>query len=175
MNKWLTQIEPMIAAATQGMTEEQLVWHPEGKWSAAQILDHLRKTYTRTVLGYDKVQAEGKPLATSTSLAQQIGKFVLLTLGYFPSGRKSPEMVKPEPDCSGKDCLQSIRRELARLVDAQLGAEAKFAHRDVMDHPVLGPLTPEQWARFHYVHARHHMKQIDAIRQQMATARTASA
>jgi len=175
MNKWLMQIEPMIAKATQGMSEEQLVWHPEGKWSAAQILDHLRKTYTGTVLGFEKVQAAGRPLATRSRLPQQIGKFVLLNLGYFPSGRKSPEMVKPEQDCTGKDCLQRIRVDLARLVDAQAGAEAKFASRHVMDHPVLGPLTPEQWARFHYVHARHHMKQIDAIRLQMATARTASA
>jgi hypothetical protein len=30
----------------------------------------------------------------------------------------------------------------------------------ILDHPILGPLTAEQWRKFHWVHGRHHARQI---------------
>jgi hypothetical protein len=45
--------------------------------------------------------------------------------------------------------------------------EARFGKRTrVLDHPVLGPLTARQWRKFHWVHGRHHVKQIQKLRQQ---------
>ena len=64
MNKWLARIEGMLTSATAGMTEEQLLWHPEGKWSTAEILEHLSKTYTGTALGYEKAIAAQRSLAS---------------------------------------------------------------------------------------------------------------
>jgi len=37
----------------------------------------------------------------------------------------------------------------------------------LMDHPVLGPLTAQQWRKFHWVHGRHHVRQIRAMRAHM--------
>jgi hypothetical protein len=34
----------------------------------------------------------------------------------------------------------------------------------LLDHPVLGPLTAHQWRRFHVVHGKHHVKQIENLR-----------
>jgi len=36
----------------------------------------------------------------------------------------------------------------------------------VLDHPVLGPFSIEQWRKFHFVHGRHHVKQIRRRRAQ---------
>jgi len=49
-------------------------------------------------------------------------------------------------------------------MDASLAdAERRFGHRTrVLFHPILGPLTAQQWRRFHLVHGRHHLKQIEA-------------
>ena len=176
MNKWLAQIEGMLTSATEGMTEEQLLWHPEGKWSTAQILEHLSKTYTGTALGYEKAIAANRPLTTSSGqFKQEAAKFVLLRVGYFPPGRKSPERVLPNGEWNGMDAIRRTREELARMVQEQIQAEQTFAGIRVMDHPVLGPLTPEQWAKFHFVHCKHHMKQVVAMRRQMATASAARA
>lgn len=176
MNKWLAQIEGMVTSATAGMTEEQLIWRPEGKWSAAQILEHLAKTYSGTSVGYEKAIAAKQALTTaSTQLKQEVAKFVLLRVGYFPPGRKSPERVLPKDEWSGVAALSQTRQELAKMIQAQMKAEEMFAGVKVMDHPVLGPLTPEQWAKFHYVHAKHHMKQVGTLRRQMATASAAHA
>src|SRR5690242_5877965 len=70
MNKWLAQIEGMLTSATAGMTEEQLVWHAEGKWSTADILEHLAKTYTGTVRGFEKALAANRSLATRATAWQ---------------------------------------------------------------------------------------------------------
>jgi hypothetical protein len=176
MNKWLTQIEGMVTSATQGMTEEQLAWHPEGKWSTAQILEHLCKTYTGTKLGYEKAMATNRSLAgASKGLQQSLARFVLINLGYFPTGRKSPERALPSNNWTGSHATRTICEELVKLIEAQQKVETKFSGVKVVDHPVLGPLTPDQWARFHYVHAKHHMKQIAGLRRQMATVSAARA
>jgi hypothetical protein len=49
-------------------------------------------------------------------------------------------------------------------MSAQLDeCERKFGARTkILDHPVLGPLTVEQWRKFHWIHGRHHAKQIRA-------------
>ena len=175
MNKWLAQIEGMLTSATDGMTEEQLSWHPEGKWSTAQVLEHLSKTYTGTVRGFEKALAVNRSLATRATPWQHFARTTVVGIGYFPKGRKSPEVVVPSGTWSGTQALQTIRAELARMCEAHAQVEQKFAGVAVVDHPVMGPLTPEQWPKFHYVHAKHHMKQIAALRRQMATAATARA
>jgi hypothetical protein len=173
MNKWLAQIEGMLTSATDGMTEEQLAWHLEGKWSTAQILEHLSKSYTGTVKGFEKAMSAGRPLATRATPWQHFARTTVVSIGYFPRGRKSPEVVVPSGTWTGMQALQTIRAELAKLREAQEKVELKFAGILVVDHPVMGPLTPSQWAKFHYVHAKHHMKQIACLRRQMTTATAA--
>jgi hypothetical protein len=175
MNKWLAHIEAMVNDATHGMTEAQLAWHPEGKWSTAQILEHLMKTYKGTSRGFEKAVEAGKSLATRATPWQHFARMTVVNFGYFPSGRKSPALVVPGEDCKGAETLACLRTELAKLIEAQKIAEEKFSGTKIVDHPVMGPLTPEEWAKFHYVHAKHHMRQVKALRQQMATMRRASA
>jgi hypothetical protein len=175
MNKWLAQIESMLTSATAGMTEEQLVWHPEGKWSTAQILEHLAKTYTGTARGFEKALAANKSLATRARPWQHFARITVVHLGYFPPGRKSPEVVVPNGGWTGEHAVKTIREELLRLYQAQEKAEKVSPAVPIVDHPVMGPLTPAQWAKFHYVHAKHHMKQIAGLRRQMATANAARA
>src|SRR2546423_14070053 len=50
-----------IEAATAEMTEEQLTWHPEGKWSSTLILEHLSLAFSSTVRGMKRALEAGKP------------------------------------------------------------------------------------------------------------------
>lgn len=155
-----------IEAATAGMTEEQLKYHPEGKWSAAEVLEHLSLTYEHTVKGADKVLALGRNIGDEPTMMQRMMQMVVLDLKHFPRGRKSPERVVPQGKLGGLEAVARIRENLVamdqRLAEcrAQVGTAGK-----VMNHPVLGPLSNEQWCVFHYVHARHHMKQVRALRE----------
>jgi hypothetical protein len=66
---------------------------------------------------------------------------------------------------SGEAALQTIRENLAAMDQGLAECEQRFgAQVKIADHVVLGPLTIPQWRRFHWVHTRHHMKQIARLR-----------
>lgn len=153
-----------IQLATQGMTEEELLRHPEGKWSSAEILEHLSLAFTGTIRGMQRAMA-GSLAGNPIKFKDRIAQGMVVGLGYFPSGRKSPKMVEPTGKIGGKEIVVKIQEDL-RQMDAMLAeCKAKYGGSAyVMDHPVLGPLTLDQWPKFHRVHTVHHMKQIKKIR-----------
>ena len=168
MNSDLAVLLQTLRETTAGMTEQQLDWHPEGKWSTAQILEHLNLSYAGTTRGLGMRLAEGKPKAKSLTLKNLIQQAVVLNLGYIPTGRKAPEMTTPK-DCV--DCKEIVNKTLTNLSEmaAKIDeAQAKFGSSvRVLDHPVLGPFKVAQWPRFHRVHGLHHAKQIERLKQMM--------
>jgi len=71
---------------------------------------------------------------------------------------------------AAEEVVQSIGPELMAMDAAITRCEERFgASPRLMDHPVLGPLTAQQWRKFHWVHGRHHVKQLWALRNQNAT------
>src|SRR5271169_2996356 len=95
MDPHLTRLQEAIAATTRGMTAEDFARHPEGKWSAAQILEHLYLTYTGTVKGFERCLQAGKPLATTPNFKQRIMIATVVKAGYLSSGRKAPPNTIP--------------------------------------------------------------------------------
>ena len=60
MDSVLEELRRTVMTAADGMTEEQLRWHPEGKWCAAEVLEHLYLSYTGTIKGLERVLGAGK-------------------------------------------------------------------------------------------------------------------
>jgi len=131
------------------------------KWSVARIVEHLDLTYTKNAAGLARRLGKGPAAARSRSLRQRIAQTIVVNLGYFPSGREAPAAVVPEGRPFA-DVMATLDHHLVDL-DARLSeAEKVFGTRQsVLDHPVLGPMTVDQWRKFHWVHTRHHMRQID--------------
>ena len=64
--------------------------------------------------------------------------------------------------------MREIGPRISAMDDLIAQCEARFGKRTrVLDHPFLGPLTARQWRKFHWVHGRHHLKQIQKLRQAM--------
>jgi hypothetical protein len=142
-----------------------LSWHPPDKWCAAEVLEHLYLTYTGTIKGFEKVMASGKPLATRASMAQRLRTLVVTGFGHLPEGRKAPANTRPKG--LPRD---EVRKEMGPKIaamDAMIGqCEARFGRgTHLLDHPILGPLTGNQWRKFHLVHGRHHEKQLLRLRE----------
>ncbi len=100
MDSYLEQLQQAIASATHGISSEELRRHPDGhlkgKWSAAEVLEHLYLTYTGTVKGLERVLQTGKPLASPITLKQRVRITLVIKLSYFPKGRKAPERATPK-------------------------------------------------------------------------------
>jgi hypothetical protein len=165
MNKHLQRALDDIDSATAGMDEAELTKHAEGKWSGAEILEHLGMAFGSTARVFEKCATKGVPVGGVPTLKQRVQALMVADVGYFPFGRKSPEMVVPTGKIGGKAALEMIHTNLHEM-DKQLARcyEACGKKGWLANHPVLGPLKIDQWPKFHRVHTRHHMKQIRAMR-----------
>lgn len=165
MDPHLKKLQRVIESAIAGLSETELVWHPQEKWCAAEVLEHLYLTYTGTAKGFERVAAAGKPLATSSTWSQRGRTLVVVGLGYFPSGRESPPVARPRGTPVEK-VLAEITAKIAEMDDAISRCEEKLgARQKLLDHPILGPLTAAQWRKFHLVHGLHHVKQIRVLKE----------
>ena len=165
MDFYLQRLQDAIVTVTAGMSPEGLGRRPQpGKWSAAEILEHLYLTYTGTTKGFEKCIEAGAPLARSRTWRDRARTTVVVGLGYLPEGRKSPKNAEPR----GIPCdrvLAEFAEKIVAMDGAIAKAEEKFGSRiPLVDHPILGPLRAAQWRKFHWVHGRHHLKQLRRLR-----------
>jgi hypothetical protein len=168
MHPTTERIHKILLSVTQGMTPDDWCRHPSGKWSAADVLEHLSLTYSGTARGMQKVLDAGAPIVTPRTFKQKIGIWYITRLGRFPEGRQSPAAVRPTCAYTGEqagDILQHTLENLAKMDSAISDCERRFGPVRILDHPVLGALNPSQWRRFHSAHARHHAVQIERLRQ----------
>jgi len=165
MDSRLAKLKQELETAVEGMSSEQMTWHPAGKWCAAEVLEHLYLTYTGTIRGFEKVVTGGKPLAMEVSLRHRLRALVVLGFGYLPPGREAP--VNTRPKGLGAETIRNEIGEKIAAMDAIMAqSEARFGRGvKLLDHPVLGPLTVAQWRKFHLVHGMHHQKQLLRLRE----------
>jgi len=168
MDSYLERLQQAIASATRGISSEELArhpeGHPEGKWSAAEVLEHLYLTYTGTIKGLERCLQAGKPLASPITLKQRARVTLVTKLSYLPKGKKAPEHSTPK-GMSPDRVIAEIGSQIATMGELLAQCEARHGARTrLLNHPILGPLTARQWRKFHWVHGRHHMKQISILR-----------
>jgi len=165
MDARLSQLQHEISSVVAGLTDQQLSTHPSGKWCTAEILEHLYLTYTGTTKGVQRLLESGKPKVTPPTWKQRGRALSVLGFAYLPSGRESPPMVRPKGIPAAK-VQTEIGTRIAEMDAILASCESKFGGRmKVLDHPILGPLTVNQWRTFHLVHGRHHIKQIQRLRR----------
>jgi hypothetical protein len=172
MDSRLRELKQAVESAFDGMSTEQMSWHPaeKGKWCASEVLEHLYLTYTGTIKGFERMRDSGKALETQPSMRQRARMLVVLGFNYMPPGRKSPAMAKPR----GLP-VEKVRAEIGIKITAMdeiiSECEARFGKNvTLLDHLILGPLTGAQWRKFHLVHGRHHVKQILQLRARQTEA-----
>jgi hypothetical protein len=162
MDNYITKAMRLIDDSTAGLSEQELTESRDGKWSPAQVLEHLAKAFGGSAKAFELQLQSGElqPLRALT-VKDRVGIFMICKLGYFPEGRKAPERTVPSDNPPGLVTLQRIKENLERAGRALDESEKKWGSRaQIFTHPVLGPLTVSQWRQFHLTHTRHHMKQV---------------
>ena len=94
MDSHLEELKRTVEAAAEGMSSEQLNWHPTDKWCAAEVLEHLYLTYSGTIKGFSRVVEGGKPLAAGASLKHRLRTIVVVGFGHMPEGRQAPATTR---------------------------------------------------------------------------------
>ena len=162
MDRYLILAREAIDQAAGGLSNSTLASPVDGKWSVAQILEHLTLTFTANAAAMEKALASGTLRARAPTWAQWMGRIIVLELGYFPRVR-APETTVPSGRIPVERSVAAIREGLTS-VDAALTAVAARFGEDavVMNHPYFAGMTVPQWRKFHWRHTLHHMRQVRA-------------
>jgi hypothetical protein len=147
--------------ATRGITPDGWQRAPEGRWSSLQILEHLLLSYTATTKGLLRTMDSGQIDRSGPTMSERVRGFYVLKVGRFPSGVESPKQTKPKAGLGDEEPLRHFNDALVAMDATLADAERRFGSKvRLLRHPILGPLTAQEWRRFHQVHARHHFKQM---------------
>ena len=161
VRRQLAALEPLVLLPLRQLEDQD--WHRvlPGKWSIAQIVRHLAIGIDYTAATLEK-RAERKDLKRRATPGQTLLRHVYLGLGRVRPGRDAPAGTVPEDRPDPEVTVAQFRMAVARLEqmletwprERQLAVFAK--------NPALGDLNLPEWVRFHYLHCRHHAKQIQA-------------
>jgi hypothetical protein len=165
MHRKLAELQKVLSDAIRGMSTDELSRHPAGKWSAAEILEHLNLTYLGTIKNLERCLAAGQARTSSDRTKMRWPRLLITRLGYFPSGRESPERVRPR-GTPAEQVASEIMQNMSRMDEVISRCESRFrSRRPIADHPILGPLTAREWRGFHSAHGKHHARQILRLRR----------
>jgi DinB superfamily len=161
----MSRLQQVLSEAIRDLDVQALMRHPEGKWCAAEILEHLNLTYSGTIKNLERCLEAGSPRVSADRKQDSWARLLITRLGYFPGGRKSPDRVLPRGQAA-EQVLKEIFENLGRMDGVISRCESQFGFRQpIADHPILGPLTAAEWRGFHLTHGRHHARQILKLRK----------
>ena len=154
-----------IEQVTEGITLSELQGRtrPAG-WSLAEILEHLSRAFEATVLLLERQLAIGAGVERQATWRERLRTLIVVRAGYFPKGKSASPFTRPkglEPELA----LSAFRQALAGMDESLSCSEQRFGRgAKVAAHPALGPLTSWEWQKFHWIHSRHHARQIAKVR-----------
>lgn len=166
----LDAMRARLTSSVEGLGEGQEHFRPTPeRWSIADIFEHLALSEASSVKLFDKLlqkaEAEGRtreagdPLAP-VSLVEETAPF---------RGQKfvAPDRIRPTGKVPLADSLASLAdsheqiRALRPRIERADCAEQRFPH------PAFGPLNLYQWLLFTAGHEERHLKQINALKEEM--------
>jgi hypothetical protein len=165
----MTEIETAIAENRVAVAEfiaaarrlDATTWtapRGEGRWSPAQIAEHLAIVYEFNRKVVTGTAEKGAPRFLQPVLRWFIVSRTLKAGRCTRKGR-APAIFQPTATPAAAATL------LARLTTAMTGMEGDIrsghpAGRHTVDHPFFGRLKTVDWIRLQAIHARHHRSQL---------------
>lgn len=174
MNPLLQTLRNECSRALHGLDAPQALLHPQNapsRWNIHQIVEHLLLSYRSTVSSLEDRLAKGSPTRASATPSQRLARLVVIRLGYLPSGREAPSVTLPQTESptaprDGAGLSSAISAGLNSMDLLLDKGEQQFHSTPCFSHFAFGPLTIQQWRRFHLIHGRHHLRQVLAIRRE---------
>lgn len=165
MTPYLKAAHDAIADETAGLDAAAIAQPVPGRWSIAEILEHLTLSFTRNAEAMQKALASGELRARKPRLRQRLGRILVIDIGYFPRA-EAPEMTRPARGIPPERSVAAALEGLRAIDTALARVSERFGDRvAVANHPYFAGLTVPQWAKFHWRHTIHHMRQVRAARR----------
>ena len=149
--------ESFLATARAVPAERWAVPRATGKWSPAQVVEHVALAYeTNTQLLRGPV-----PGGAPRWIRPLIRKFLLglvLRRGGFPRGSRAPKAMEPKVSQAAAPRSELMPRLESAAAGFQAGAAAHAS--DTLEHPFFGTVPLTDIVRLSEIHTRHHAAQL---------------
>lgn len=132
-----------------------------GKWSPAQIVEHLRLT-CRTI--QSELEGRGGMRVRTSWVRQRVLRLLLvpriLRSRKFPEGAPAVRELRPQSDAryDRRQTLDALGEQAASLVATLAAADPAAV---AVTHPFFGRLDPLQGLELATVHVQHHRAQLE--------------
>ncbi len=121
-----------------------------GLWTLGQVSNHLSTALTLTV--------EGAPVKISwlkRVILGPVAKWHVFRTGTMPAGIKVPTpRLEPPAEADDRAEVEALRAAIRMF----LGEGGPFA-----THPLFGPMSVDEWRRFHCIHCAHHLSFLTPV------------
>jgi len=116
-----------------------------GQWSLGQICNHLATAFHLLMDG----RSDSVPVTSTEEDRASILRMRFFRGNRFPEGKTAPvPALVPNAGLDDREEADTLRRAIDRFSAATGPFPA---------HPFLGPMTKDEWVRFHCIHAAHHL------------------
>ena len=136
-------------------------WHraPDSNWSLSQIVSHLAIGVDLVATAFED-RLENRPMERRATPKQGLLRHLVLGVGKLPEGFEAPTVAAPPDRPDPDEVVAQFRMGVERLgtLTTQLSEERQTEL--FVKHPIFGDFNLPEWVRFHYLHCRHHKKQI---------------
>jgi hypothetical protein len=158
----LADLPSLVLGPLAGRPDADWQRGPAGKWTSAQIVEHLAIGLESTAARFHERRARPPMARRPRTASEKLAGLFILCLGWFPPGRKAPAGTEPAPHVDGAAAEARFRAGVAAWEALERELLPSREHDLFVKHPRIGDLTMREWIRFHGVHARHHARQIRA-------------
>lgn len=150
----------IVLGPLEGRSDAEWQQAPPGKWTSAQIVEHLALALEWSATGFEERRARDPMIRRPSTTGQRVAKVLVMGFGWFPPFLTAPPRSTPAPHVDRVAADAHFRRGVERNLElAKLLLPARG--RDLfVKHVRIGDLTLPEWMDFHVIHARHHARQI---------------
>ncbi len=170
MHAVLQQVFDAYPPALAGKSENWCSLHPrqdDRLWSAQDLVEHLVLTCRSSSRVLQKRLDRDHATSEHSTPVQWLLQIVVLSLGRMPNGVPAQIFARPPQlhwqPMNGDQLLALLREEIDQMDSVIDRCKHTFALQRIAPHYLLGPLRADQWRRFHVIHLRHHLGQLQRI------------
>lgn len=160
VTRQLSSLESVVLDPLQDVSTSDWTTAREGKWSIAQIVEHLAIAFDLVATGFAALPEDNSKEREATP-AQAVLRHTLLGSGDLPEGMRAPDISHPSDDPDPELVVARFRMgiEQTRTLVEDWSEERQVS--TFLRHPILGDLNLPEWVRFHFVHCTLHARQIE--------------
>ena len=160
VTRQLSSLESIVLDPLQDISAADWTTAPEGKWSIAQIVEHLAIAFDLVATGFAEL-SEIEASEREATPAQSVLRHTLLGSGELPKGMRAPDISHPSDDPDPELVVARFRMGIEQTRELVEDWPEERQVSTFLRHPVLGDLNLPEWVRFHYVHCTLHARQIE--------------